>query len=146
MLPMVTTDIGYSLSEIYSQLKQESKNKWKKRFTSLANQKQWPDPNSIEGGIFPKLTRNLLPLFYRLRTMAIRTDHVPYNCICGLLLQFDHIFQCEQLLTYFRSTQNLLLKDNKQFGISVLSLEMTEWNTLETFLRELFCSPIGHVI
>ena len=145
-LPTVTVDLGLSLSEMYSKLKIASKDKWKSQFTRLAQEKEWLDPYVVGEGVFPKLKQNLLPIFYRMRTKTIKTDHIPVNCICGCRLKFDHVFQCGNLRMHLPKTLSLLQLKGLPLSHSFFSTTDIDLRLIEVFIKELIASPVGYFI
>jgi hypothetical protein len=146
--PNVTDSIGLSVSEAYSRLKLVCKVKWKTSFSAIAQEKSWVDPDSVNSVLqVSHLPRRLLPLFYRLRTGALKIDHTGHKCPCGQDLNFGHIFICAQIQRSLTKTKDMLTKSNIVFTRSVLSVE-TEFNRklAKCFVMELSRSPIGHLI
>jgi ribonuclease HI len=144
-MPQVTLDVGLSVSEAYSKLKAACLSKWTQQFKTLAQQKQWVDPNVIQDGI-PKLKRHLFPVFHRLRTRATKADYVTCDCTCGTPFNYPHIFDCQHLMQHFNKTKAMLAKEGRVLDYTVLSLKVTNLNVLNSFLREICHSPVGNLI
>ena len=143
-----TDSLGLSVSEAYSRLKTACNLKWKLSFSAVAQEKNWVDPTCINR-VFSvsRLPFRLFPLFYRLRTGALKIDHTAQNCTCGHVLNFDHIFGCHQILDSLTATKRILAKTNSVLTPSVLSVEMDDsCKLIECFVKELSRSPIGHLI
>ena len=145
MLPSVTHNIGLSVSEAYSKLKQESFNKWKQHFTVLAHQRGWVDP-TMPFGVYPRLPPKFLPIYFSLRTQALKTDYVAQNCTCDGPLNYNHLFVCSVIRDYLKGTLEKLSKYNKSLTPSVMSCEEGNKSIMRTFVIELANSPIGALI
>ena len=144
----VTDNIGFSVSEAYSKLKAMSVSKWKQQFSTVARQKGWVDPVLDNKGVFPNLPHQLFPLFYRLRTKALRIDFVPQKCVCGQDLKYAHLFQCVQIRDCLGHTVALLGQTNGALEpASVLSYHVEYgWGLAQTFVREVSRCPVGHLV
>ena len=145
-LPLVTDNIGLSVSEVYSKLKHEAIVKWTNRFTTLAHQKNWVDPSVAISGVYPNLPRKFLPVFFSLRTQVLKTDYVPQNCICSSPLRHDHIYTCHMLKDHFKHTLEMLNKRNMSLSPSVMSCEGDNKSIMKTFVKEVVNSPIGLLV
>jgi kelch-like protein 2/3 len=120
-MPDVTDSIGLSVSEAYSRLKLFCKTKWNSLFSATAQEKNWVDPDSVHSAfqVF-NLPRRILPLFYRLRTAALKIDHTGQKCTCGQDINFRHIFGCVQIQSCLIKTKDMLAKSNSVFTPSIL--------------------------
>ena len=143
----VTNDIGLTLSEATSKLKQAITVIWRDQYRELAEQKDWVERDISRKGTFPNLPKQLLPLFYRLRAKTFKAKFTAQNCSCGQLLTFTHIFTCDSIcqmpsLQVFSRNNNVILsRQNLLTKHSALG-----WTVVVTFLRELLRSNIGHLI
>ena len=148
-LPDITNDIGISLSEAYSKLKQTSEAKLKAQFLELAHSKGWIDAENIGKGGFPKLRPSQYAIFYRLRTCALRSDIFPQRCLCNEDFDFHHIFSCPELQKHLKCTITKLVKLNKPLTPKILYKNNDReypWGVVECFVRELASSPVSHLI
>ena len=142
ILPAVTNDIGLSVSEAYSRLKHVSKAKWTEQFRSRAEERHWLDTNTAEPNV-PVLPHSLYPLFYRFRTKSFKSDYMQQHCICDVPFNFNHVFDCQALRGYLFNT--LYTLNDKP--LSPLILENSEdWKLKQTFLTEIYKSPVGILI
>jgi hypothetical protein len=145
-LPDVSHDIGLSLSEALGKLHSKCVSNWENNFKETANKKGWADPNKLGNGDFPNMPRYLLPLFFRIRTKALKTDYVPQACACGETFRFDHIFTCRSVKSMLPKT-TALLNNTVNISHKIVSFDKEKkWTVARTFLNELFRSPVGHLI
>lgn len=147
-LPIVTNDIGLTVSEATAKLKQATTELWKEQYRKLAEDKDWVEPDISIKGTFPNLSKELIPLFYRLRAKTFKTRFSLQSCSCGQLLTFNHITACDSVIGQMPVLQALSRKHsiilNRQ---SLLTRHSTlGWRVVGVFLRELLRSSIGHLI
>ena len=138
-------DIGLSLLEIYSKLKNTIKQEWDNQFECSKVVRNWNDYKRYEN---PSFAHSLHPLFHRLRTGYTLYHYRQIKCICNENLSCRHIFECNELIPKFETliqmlgslgvspTPALLLSKHEKFG----------WKITEVFLRCLISSDIGHLI
>ena len=149
-LPSVSNNIGLTVSEATSKLRNIVWAKWKTRYETLATAKGWIEPTVSSEGTFPKFPLALSSMFYRLRCRTYKTKYTIQTCTCSQRLDYQHIFSCQQL----RSQLKIFVKLCRKYDIDLRANErvllvqhhLIGWKLTETFLKDLFNSTIGHLI
>jgi ribonuclease HI len=147
-LPTITHDIGLTLSETFSKLKEASTKMCQREFYEHARTKGWELHEQMGRSECPRLPQNLYPLLYRLKTRALKCDHITQFCTCGQALNFEHIFTCSFIHAELKGTFAQLNK----LGMHLMPATVTHceslrrWKLIETLLRDLTNSTVGHLI
>ena len=89
-----------------------------------------------------------MPLFYRLRAGYLKYHYNNVTCACNDLLNFHHIFECNDLIPKSDRLHDILdsLNLNPTPKISLSKNEYVGWKITETFLQSLLNSDVGHLI
>ena len=146
-LPSITNNVGFSVSEVSAKLRHSVFKDWCKQYQDKARAKDWVVPHVSPNGTIPNISRDLLPLFFRLRGKSYRTQFTPQLCICDAALTYGHIFECESLIPKMNSVQSLSRTYSITISRNILLTEHAAigWKLVSAFLRELFHCQIGHL-
>ena len=148
LLPFVTNDVHYSISEVSAKLRCIIHRDWNDQYTKLATDRHWIVQDTKQDGLSPDLPRHLLPIFYRLRGKTYLSQYTPQNCTCGSQMSYDHIFQCQQLIPNMPQVSHLSFQHN--IPLSPRSLlnphPVIGWSLVKAFVGDLRRSDIGHLV
>ena len=108
---MIDYDIGYSLSEIYSKLKDTALDKWKCHYKEESIKRNW---NNFDSYVYPNFNSNFHPLFHRLRARYTKFHYQKIDCICNHPLQYNHIFTCSEIIPKCDKLVEVLRKEKIQ--------------------------------
>ena len=148
MLPHITNNVKFTMSEISCKLKKVITDEWKEHYRSMASDRNWIVREADHDGLCPDLPRHHLPIFFRLRGKTYLAQYTPQNCICNEQLSFNHIFQCQQLIPSMPQLLQLSVVHN--FPLTPRALlnwhPTLGWKVAKHFIQELCETGIGHMV
>ena len=148
LLPSVTNNVQFTVSEISCKLKQIFRTKWKEKYKTLAEDRNWIVDNTGQDGLCPEFPRYQLPIFHRLRGKTYLVQYTPHACCCGEPLSYWHIFACQRLIPTMAQVNSLAQCNDIEISAKSLLNKhpVLGWQLVKAFIHGLVQSDIGHLI